>query len=136
MPAFCAVTLRAPPRRNSPVATVRLPARRFTSTFSPFTSNSVTSAAAVSATALTFAVSGSAGCVSFDWGVAVSPCAFVVSCADTDICDVHAMPALNTSARLSTQLPINFRIWFTILYLLLIASATGGAACRLAPAAH
>src|SRR5215813_2814686 len=45
MPAFAAVMLREPPFRNKPAATVWLPARRFTSTFSPLTSNSVTSAA-------------------------------------------------------------------------------------------
>ncbi len=42
MPAFFALMLRAPPRTNSPPAIVGEPARRFTITFSPFTSNSVT----------------------------------------------------------------------------------------------
>ena len=47
-PALSAVTLREPPRRNSAAATVWLPSRRFTRTFRPLTSNSVTSLLRVS----------------------------------------------------------------------------------------
>ena len=39
-PAFSAVTLREPPRRNSPATTVWLPSRRLTRTFSPPVSSS------------------------------------------------------------------------------------------------
>jgi hypothetical protein len=61
-PAFCAVTLRAPPRTKSPAATVWLPARRLTSTFSPLTSNSVTSDSAVAATSSSLRASGAGVC--------------------------------------------------------------------------
>ena len=44
-PAFDAVMFSTPPRMNSPAETVALPSRFLTSTFSPLTSNSVTSAA-------------------------------------------------------------------------------------------
>ncbi len=69
-PAFSAVMLRAPPRMKRPAATVWLPSRRLTSTFRPFTSNSVTRRAAslealavcASAAARAGAVAGAAAC--------------------------------------------------------------------------
>ena len=118
-PAFCAVMLRAPPRMNRAVATVRLPARRLTKTFSPLTSNSVTSAAALSATALTFSVSGWPGCPGFGCDTLGASLPFVASCARPTKLGAYVNPVLSTNAKLKIQLLINFRISFIALLNLL-----------------
>src|SRR5205085_9244042 len=88
-------------------------------TFSPLTSNSVTSAAALSATALTFSVSGWPGCPGFGCDTLGASLPFVASCARPTKLGAYVNPVLSTNAKLKIQLLINFRISFIALLNLL-----------------